>query len=35
MHSINDNIEFMPYDDANEFVDKRFESLPLRYQRSL
>ena len=27
MHSKSDNIEFMPYDNANEVVDKLFESL--------
>ena len=27
MHSKSDNIEFMSYDNANEVVDKLFESL--------
>ena len=32
MHSKSDNIELMPYDNANEFVNELFESLLSRYQ---
>ena len=35
MHSKSDNIEFMPYDNANKIANKSFESLYLRYQISL
>ena len=31
MHSKSDNIEFMLYDNANEVVNKIFESLLSRY----
>ena len=32
MHSKSENIEFMPYDNANEVVNEFFESLLSRYQ---
>ena len=32
MHSKNDNIEFMPYDNVNEVVNELLESLLSRYQ---
>ena len=35
MHSQSDNIEFMPYDNINEVVNKLFESLRSRYQIGL
>ena len=35
MQSKNGNIEFMPYDNANEVVDEFFESLLSRYQSAL
>ena len=35
MHSKSDNIEFMPYDNANEVVNELFKSLLWRYQFSL
>ena len=35
MHSKSDNMEFMPYGNANEVVDKLFESLLSRYQTGL
>ena len=35
MHSKGNNIELMPYDIANEVVDKFFESLLSRYQIGL
>ena len=35
MHSKSDNIEFMPYDNANKFVNELFESLLSRYQIGL
>ena len=35
MNSKSDNIDFMPYDNANEVVDKLFESLLSRYQIGL
>ena len=33
MHSKSDNIEIMPYDNANEVVNELFESLLSRYQK--
>ena len=35
MHSGNNNIEFMCYNDANEVFDELFESLHSRYQGNL
>ena len=35
MHSKNDNTEFITYDNANDVVDKLFESLLSRYQIDL
>ena len=35
MYSKSDNIEFMLYDNANEFVNELFESLLSRYQIGL
>ena len=35
MHSRSDNIKFTSYNDANEIVDKLFESLRSRYQGNL
>ena len=35
MHSKSNNIEFLPYDNANEVVDELFESVLLRYQIGL
>ena len=35
MHSKSNNIEFMPYDNANEVVDKILGSLLLIYQNGL
>ena len=35
MHSKSDNIEFMPYDNVNEFINELFESLLSRYQIGL
>ena len=35
MHSKSNNIEFLPYDNANEVVDELFESLLLRCQIGL
>ena len=35
MHSKSNNIEFMPYDNANEVVDKLLGSLLLIYQNGL
>ena len=35
MHSKSNNIEFMPYDNANEIVNELFNSLLSRYQISL
>ena len=35
MHSRSNNIEFMPYDNANEVVSELFESLLSRYQTGL
>ena len=35
MHSGNNNIEFMSYNDANEVFDELFESLHSRYQGNL
>ena len=35
MHSKNNNIEFMPYDNANEVVHKLFELLLSRYSMGL
>ena len=35
MHLQSDNIEFMPYDNINEVVNKLFESLRSRYQIGL
>ena len=35
MHSKNENIEFMTYDNANEIVNELFESLLSRYQIGL
>ena len=35
MHSKSNNIEFMPYDNANEVVNELFESLLLRYEIGL
>ena len=35
MHSKSDNIELMPYDNANEVVNELFESLLSRYQIGL
>ena len=35
MHSKSNNIEFMSYDNANEVVNKVFESLLSRYQIDL
>ena len=35
MHSKNDNIEFMPYDNVNEVVNELLESLLSRYQIGL
>ena len=35
MHSKSNNIEFMPYDNANEVVNELFNSLLSRYQISL
>ena len=31
MYSKSNNMEFMPYDNANEVVDSLFDSLLLRY----
>ena len=35
MHSNSDNIEFMIYDNANEVIEKLFESLLYGYQIEL
>ena len=35
MHSNSSNIEFMPYDNANEVTKELFDSLPFRYQAGL
>ena len=35
MHSGNNNIEFICYNDANEVFDELFESLHSRYQGNL
>ena len=35
MHSKSNNIEFMPYDNANEVLNELFESLRSRYQIGL
>ena len=35
MYSTSDNIKFTPYNDANEVVNKLFESLRSRYQDNL
>ena len=35
IHSKSNNIEYMPYDNANEVVDELFESLLSRYQLAL
>ena len=35
MHSRSDNIKFTSYNDANEVIDKLFESLRSKYQRNL
>ena len=35
MHSKSNNTEFISYDNVNEVVDERFESLLLRYQIGL
>ena len=35
MHPNSDNIKFMSYNDANEVIDKLFESLHSRYQGNL
>ena len=35
MHSKSDNIEFISYDNTNEVVNERFESLLSRYQIGL
>ena len=35
MHSRSDNIKFTSYNDANEVVDKLFDSLRSRYQGNL
>ena len=35
MHSKSENTEFMPYDNANNDVNERFESLHFRYQIGL
>ena len=35
MHSKSNNIEFMPYDNANEVVNELFNWLLSRYQISL
>ena len=35
MHSKSDNIEFIPYDNANKVVNELFDSLFSRYQIGL
>ena len=35
MHSSSDNINFIPYSDANDVVDKLFKPLRSRYQENL
>ena len=35
MHSTSDNIKFTSYNDANEIVNKFFESLPSKHQNNL
>ena len=35
MHSSSDNVEFTPYSDANDVIDKLFKSLCLRSQENL
>ena len=35
MYAINDNIKFTSYNDANDVVNKLFESLLSRYQDNL
>ena len=34
-HSISDNINFIPYSDANDVADKLFKPLRSRYQENL
>ena len=35
MHSNSGNIKFTPYSDANDVIEKRFNSLRSRYQENL